>query len=635
MHTRFLLFLLPALWLSGASAKVVDEPAELRDLYYGEALYQLYQQNYFTSIVHLLAAEQQGHMQAYDEDPDLLLGGLYLAYGMPDEAQTLFDQVLKEDIAPSIHDRAWLQLAKARYRLEQPGAAITAVSKVGNTLPAEASEERQVLEGLIRLKQGDDAQALVSLSKLQGETEWSHYGSYNRAIALIRTGQTEAGLKLLEEIGTSDIGNPAKGLKDILTSFWGDVAYADESEMKALKDHANLIRGYILLEQKRPAEARTALEKIRVNGLDTNQALLGVGWAALLEEKPQAALPPWQMLARRDAGDQTVLEVMLAIPYALSTLGDDQQALEFYRQGIDRYGDEIDRLNQAVDAIRQGQLLVALQAKLVKDQTNEPNEEAHRLLSLLPLLLSKNNFQSALQDYRDLLFLQSNLETWQEKIADYQTMLVVRQAAYDNKRPIVEAKLAGAELATHQAERDHLQQLLELASSPDEPTFSLASSEEKALLERFEKIDRLIAQIGDRQDLSEQKKTARLLRGTLIWTAVTEHPARAWQARQHLDELDQALAQTHAQQAALQQADQITQGGFGHFSRDIVNLEGQIHGLRSESDRLRRASAEQLQGMAIATLEDRKQLIDNYMIQARFGIATLLDRSSAAGAEGE
>lgn len=632
MRTRFPLFLLTALWISVASAKVVDEPAELRDLYYGEALYQLYQQNYFTSIIHLLAAKQQGHMQAYDEEPDLLLGGLYLAYGMPNEAQNLFDQVLREDIAPSIHDRAWLQLAKARYRLDQPSAAFAAVSHIGNTLPLEAFEERQVLEGLISLRQGNSEQAIVPLSKLQGDTEWSPYGNYNHAIALLRTGQTEAGLRLLEDIGTSDIGRPSKGWTDIITSLWGDVEYADESEMKGLKDRANLVRGYLLLELQRPAEARAALERIRVNSLDTNEALLGVGWAALQEEKPQDALPPWQMLARRDASDQAVLEVMLAIPYVLSTLGDDEQALNFYHSGIDRYGEELVRLDQAVDAIQQGQLVEALQSKLGKPETSE-RSEADELLGLLPLLLSQNSFQNTLQDYRDLLFLQSNLDTWQEKIADYQTMLVVRQATYDAKRPLVEEKLAGAELAALQAERDRLQEHLTLATSPEEPLFSLATTEEKALLQRFERIESLIEQIGDRQDLSEQKKTARFLRGTLIWADVTEHPDRSWQAKQHLEALDQALAQTEEQQAALELAHQLTQGGFSHFAGKIARLEGQLGDLVLQAGQLRHALAERLQNMAIATLQDRKNLINNYLVQARFGVATLLDRSSAAGAE--
>ena len=87
MRARLSLLILLLLSPLTSFAVVKDEPSELRDLYYGEALYQLYQGKYFTSIVRLLTARQQGHMQAYEEEPDLLLGGLYLAYGMPDQAE--------------------------------------------------------------------------------------------------------------------------------------------------------------------------------------------------------------------------------------------------------------------------------------------------------------------------------------------------------------------------------------------------------------------------------------------------------------------------------------------------------------------------------------------------------------------
>ena len=45
---------------SAHTAVKVGEPGELRDLHYGEVLFQLYQENYFEAIVHLLSARKQG-----------------------------------------------------------------------------------------------------------------------------------------------------------------------------------------------------------------------------------------------------------------------------------------------------------------------------------------------------------------------------------------------------------------------------------------------------------------------------------------------------------------------------------------------------------------------------------------------
>ena len=77
----------------------------MRDPHYGEVLFHFYQNRHFDAMVHLLSARQQGRMQAYDEEPELLLGGLYLAYGMNGEAEILFKRVLEHDPSPEIYDR--------------------------------------------------------------------------------------------------------------------------------------------------------------------------------------------------------------------------------------------------------------------------------------------------------------------------------------------------------------------------------------------------------------------------------------------------------------------------------------------------------------------------------------------------
>ena len=51
--------LLAAGLLPPAEGRAAEEPREVRDLYYGEALYQFYQQNYYSAAVHLLTARER------------------------------------------------------------------------------------------------------------------------------------------------------------------------------------------------------------------------------------------------------------------------------------------------------------------------------------------------------------------------------------------------------------------------------------------------------------------------------------------------------------------------------------------------------------------------------------------------
>jgi len=606
------LYLLLMIWFPAVVAAAPQtQPGELKDLYYGEALYQLYQQHYFQAIVHLLSAQRQGHMQAYGDEPQLLLGGLYLAYGMPDAAEGLFQRLLNDPNRPAIHDQAWLQMAKSRHRRGQEARAAEALAQIGTALTESGQLERLSLEGLVDLERGDNQQALAALEPITDQERWGAYASYNRAIALLRSGQTKAGLEILERLGRQR---------------------AEDEEMKALRDRANLVRGYLLLESGQAAQGKTALERVRLSGLATNQALLGVGWASLRLHDPQGALAPWQELAKRDARDPAVLEVLLAIPYALSQLQADSQALDYYQQAIDRYNQEIGRLDQALRGIRQGRLMAALIPDSGKGRQAPAEND---ITGLLPLLLSKNRFQEHLQDYRDLVALQANLREWVDKIGSYRAMLQVRQAAYQAKLPRVEASLSGQTLASLEDAQAKLQQRFDQAKSPEEPPFILANDKELRLLARFDKIDRLFARIAPYQELPEQHEHARFLRGLLVWRTVTEHPARLWEAEKQLRELARALQQAHQQQAALQRAEHDSKGRVQGFADRIERLERQIPDLLNRVQRTQADQARLLRQMAEQALQGRKSLLHDYLIQARFGVASLLDRSSKTEAGGQ
>jgi hypothetical protein len=62
-------------------------------------------------------------------------------------------------------------------------------------------------------------------------------------------------------------------------------------------------------------------------------------------------------------------------------------------------------------------------------------------------------------------------------------------------------------------------------------------------------------------------------------------------------------------------------------------LEREIPDLLSKVNKTESKQAQQLREMAIEVLQERKSLINNYLIQARFGVATLLDRNQPAAGE--
>lgn len=581
------------------------EPQELKDLHYGEVLFQLYQENHFQAIVHLLAARKQGLMSAYEGEPELLLGGLYLAYGMPDTAESLFEQVLAQSASEQLQGRAWLQLAKARHRRNDSSAAQQALGKAAPHLAPQTRDESLNLMGLLQILSQDSAEAATTLAELSERGDWSSYGRFNRAIALIRNGESSQGMALLDEIGSDD---------------------AETDEMRSIRDRANLLLGYLALESEQADKAREVFQRVRLSSPASSQALLGAGWASLKLNQPEQALIPWQTLAKRTTSEPSVLEVQLAIPYALAQLEAEQQSLQGYRDAILRYDDSLQDLDVVIEQVRQDSF-----PNLLLD-TPEQQEASPELLALkaqLPVLLSKNEFIERLQDYRDLRQLERNLFQWQEKIVTYRDMLAAQLAAYAERSPKVDAYLTGDALPQMERERDELQAQYERAASPEEPPFILTTADEKSWLTRLDRIDDLLDQYGGQQQLQAQREVSRLMRGILIWRSVSEHPQRLWTLEKQMAELDRTLEKTRKIEADLAQARRETKGRFEDYEQRIKLLERELPSLIERVSRLRRQERGLLQQMAVETLEQRKSLMHNYLIQARFGVASLLDSSSA------
>jgi TolA-binding protein len=603
LTSRILLTLSLALPLCTTADIRSGEPEELRDLHYGEALFQLYQQNYFPTIVHLLAARKQGLMKVYEDEPELLLGGLYLAYGMPNTAETLFNRILQNSRSPQVMNRAWLQLGKSRHRRGNMRAAKSALNQVGEKLKPEASDEKHHLSGLIGLLQNNESEALADLDKISQQSDWTLYGRFNQAIAHLRSDQQEQGLALLEAIGS-------------------EIDENDNIEAKSIRDRANLALGYLLLELQQPENARQALQRIRLNSPASSQALLGLGWASLQLGQQEQALAPWQLLAGRNASDPSVLEAKLAIPYVLSQLEAEQQSLQGYRDAIATYEASLTQLDQLLSQVRQD----GFPDNLLGDSDTEVDGDKRALLTFL---LSGNTFQERLQDYRDLGYMDDNLRLWREKISSYRTMLSNQLTAYNQKLPRVDEHLKGDRLEQMVARKTQLKTLYEQVATTEEPPFALANPQEKGWIARINKIKRIIKQHSADKRLAQQKDMARLMEGILTWRIATEHPARVWSLKKQMIGLEKNIEMAHQKENQLAKARAEAEGRFDAFTTRIEQLEKTLPGLHNQVKAQRRDEAGQLRQMALTRLEQRHSLINNYLVQARFGVANLLDISSA------
>jgi len=580
--------------------------------YYGDALFHFFQQRYFTSITTLMASQRFDRVAQHADEAEILRGGMLLSYGLHQEAGEIFARLIEKGASPAVRDRAWYYLAKIRYQRGFIAQAEEAMSRIEKNLPPALEDDRLLLQTNLLMARGDYAGAAALLEGVAMDSPIGQYARYNLGVALVKSGEDKRGIELLDAIG---------------------LAPAADEEMRALRDKANLALGFTALQNARGAEARTWLERVRLNGLQANKALLGFGWAAAELKEPQLALVPWNELASRDPSDAAVLEARIALPYAYAELGAFGEAAERYNAAIAAYESEGGKLDESIAAIRAGKLLDGLIEK-------NPGEEMGWFWSIgelpemphathLNQVLAGHEFQEAFKNYRDLRFLATNLKDWEEKLGVFGDMLDNRRQAYAQRLPQVQAKAREVNLAALQQRRDAVGGEVERAVR-DEDAQAFANVKDRELLDLLAGVKDGLKSLGSDADAQRSRERARLVAGALTWRLAQEYPARVWEAQKDLKTIDTELAQARQRETAVATAQREEPVRQEQFARRIAELAQRIKALIPRVAALSKDQQQEVQELAVAELARQKSRLAEYSQQARFSVAQIYDRATAA-----
>ena len=611
------ILILAALTPCAFAASVVEEaipglPAvKVQDLHYGDVLFYFFKNDHFDALVRLAAYRDQGHLTAHARDAELLRGGLYLSLGQHREAREIFERVLADaSTPPAVRDQAWFYLGKVLYAAGLFEDSERALRSSSGTLSPELDAERHLLiaQGLMYRQRYD--QAIAELEGWQGPRLWLAYGQFNLGVALVRVGQKERGLALLDSVGQIVTGWP---------------------ELIALRDKANLAIGYAHLQAGEPAAARAALDRVRLSGPQSSKALLGAGWADAAAKQYEAALLPWQELQGRNLLDAAVQESYLAVPYAYAELGAMAQAVSYYEKAIAAYDAERSRIGESIGAIRSGRLLAA--ALLAERDgregwfgqlANVPDSPESRYLYHL---LAGHEFQEGLKNYRALDAMSKNLSDWSDSLGAFTDMVETRQQAFKLRLPAADARLATVDVATINGRRDALHAKLETAIAKRDVE-ALATEEERGQLDMLAAVDSELALHSGDAAYDDAREKARLARGVLLWKLDSAWKVRSWQANRALRDLNAAVYDARTRETASKHAREGAPERNAALGVRVKNVSPRVTALGLRVDAAKSAQGRHLADIAIEELEAQRQRLDEYSVQARYALATIYDRAT-------
>jgi outer membrane protein assembly factor BamD (BamD/ComL family) len=623
------------LGMPAANVFAAEKPkSEVADLRYGVALYHYYQQDYIPSISELMVADARDGIHGHSNNPELIAGGISLAFGMQKHAEELFSHLLEDNNRPqNVRDAAWFYLGKLQYGRGDWAGAASSFSRVSEKFNPDLLAEMHSLQINLQIKQNDVA--TFSLKKVEENklAQWEPYALYNLGAANARKGDMTTAQEYFNKL--TDL--PLEEVKS-------------RNEYLALLDKTHTAIGYTYLHEKNYTAAIEEFRKVRLEGIESNQALLGYGWAAIAQEKYAEAVKPWQVLQQRSLLFPAAQEALLALPFAYEKLNAPGDALREYESAEKLFDQEINLVRDMRATLTAGELLTLVSAKPVStdelkelEKKSEPGtltalitDDGQNWLKLsstsviktrsiyLRELFAQNDFQTMVLDLRDLLKLQKLLLEWHPKLVAYNELLEQKQTLRQQK----EQQLAQQSLAQKQIEiqkeRDQLTARIATIKANND---YMALADEKTrknfvTIERSAKtLDRMKA-AG--QDITEYEDRLWMSRGILLWRAAQDYPANLVDLEKSAADMDAAINNI---KSVRQKIESITATG-----QDLQPLFTRIHQQQTQVNTelknlnvLVDARAEKLRTKVDAQLESHEKRLTRYLAQSHLAVARLYD----------
>ena len=585
----------------------LDKPHQVQELAYGEVAYLYLQGDYFAALTRAQMALERGEVDVHRADLEVLLGAMYSAYGMPEDAERVFSALLNQQVSGEVAQRAWIHLAGLYYRQQKYARALDTLEQQVGTPPGDLKEVYQSLRARVLMRLGRYEEAAESLDAFAANHPLNAYLRYNLAISWINGEHPGLGQEWLWELANLPPGAP---------------------EVNAIKDKAMLALAIYMLRSDQEDRALQLLRDARLEGPFADVSLLLYARALLIENQPARALPILQQLDRKSIQRSTVQEAQLAIPYLYEQMGDQRSARQAFHTALERF----DRLDQ---------YLLAVEAHIAsgdwfEEMVGEPSWST--AMDPVPPFLPKRvksfptfyewfattEFQHGWNNYHELMRQRNLLTQWQNTLPAMQTMLAAHERKHQEVRPQAKALLRELSQQDFQGRLTRLQRDYEQAVTEQDP-LPFATDKELRLWEAQQEAERTTRGWGERK---RPDMTAKLdfYKGVLLWEMQEDIVPRQWQREQELKQISAMLNQTRELRSRVMVASSRVQR-LDYFRQELPALKQELASLQQRGERLMRRQQYSLQASAFEQVTVTRKRLQRFSAAAHEGLADLYNKA--------
>jgi len=610
------------IFVASSAVAGTSAPKELKDLYFGEALYHAFQGEWFDAIARLdtelaqhrgLDEPERDTLYYHINQAEFAVGDFELAYRMHQRAGRAITAVIEGNVEEGVRNEAIFRLARIYFQRNQPVNALHAVERISGAVTPNIVDDLDFLRAQILMANGRFAEAAQILKDLQDAKSLQGFSTYNLGIALLKGGKPLEGRQYLDRTGQIN---------------------SNDKVTLAIKDKSNLVLGSKLMTEKEFDSAKQVLDRVSLQGPFSNRALLGSGWADAFLGRFERALVPWSILVTREVTDASVQEAMLAVPYAYGKLNVHSKAAVMYGSALHKFGTEVDKLGASIKSIREGHFLRALVREELKQDANwvvklRKLPQAPETYYLLELMAS-HDFQESLKNYLDLEELRRKLEAWEGDLDAFEEIIEQRRAYYEPLLPAIdrEFRRLDSQMRLRLEQRDRIEKRLKAMLVVPRPDY-LATSGERIISEKIALLEQKLTAGGTAVTSGVDARIKRL-RGVLHWNIYTEYDRRFTEAHKHLRDLNQVVDRLKRQYTAFVRTRQAATQSYEGYDDVIRRQRFLIQEAREKVGELMARQGHMLETMAVHELTTRRERLAEFQIKARFAMADSYDRATRA-----
>lgn len=586
---------------------------EVKDLDYGVSLYNFYQDKYFSAITSLLVAEHYQRLRSGSLYPELMLGGLYLTYGLNDKSAAKLNNLIENkelQITAEVQADAWYLLGKNYYHNGKNKQAIDALENIQTELSEEYQEERLYLLNILSVYADNERAAIKYLDLLADNSVWKGYARFNTASYLIRTKKDiDLGYKLLEEMSRQQA-----------------VGY----EQQALKNRASLAMGLVSLQDSDSDSAAMFFKSISLQSFEANQGLLGLGWSYYRNDNYAEAIKPWMSLAtNQEDSDLAIQEALISIPYAFEKMHQKEHALYQYDLALDSYKFQLKETRYLMDFLRSDDFIEQLspggmgrEFVPVKHIVENFNPLINRYM--LELIVSKD-FHRTIEEYHQARYLRYQLDNWQNGLPAMRMILDEKRKTHDQKLARIVSDDSLKKVADLERQRDDFYR--KIARIEDENDgLALMTDHEKKLMELIENVEKKSNDLSSiDEEVASLMDKKRLVYGVLKWRVESEFPERLWLVKKEFGMLDKAINEMARSVESLKATWRSAPEDFSGFEKRIRHKAEKIEVLKSQAENSIAFYENKLRNMFVNNLRDYRSQLKLYHDRALYSKARLYD----------